>query len=54
LLLLTNARELAAWAGIGSSFWMWTIYLGIIAVVVIAFVAWRAPDHASSTPATSS
>ena len=54
LLLLTNARELAAWAGLSSSPWMWAIYLGIIAVVVIAFVAWRSPRDVSSAPATSS
>ena len=54
LLLLTNARELAAWAGLSSSPWMWAIYLSIVAVVVIAFVAWRQPRDVSSARATSS
>lgn len=54
LLLLTNARELAVWAGLVSSPWMWAIYLGIIAVVVIAFVAWRSPRDVPPAPATSS
>ena len=53
LLLLTNARELAAWAGFGSSPWMWAVYLGIVAVVVIASVAWRSPS-AGPAPTTSS
>jgi hypothetical protein len=54
LLLLTNARELAAWAGLGSSPWMWTIYLGIVAIVVIVFVAWRSPRDVSPASAMSS
>jgi uncharacterized protein len=54
LLLLTNVRELAVWAGLSSSPWMWVVYLAIIAVVVIAFVAWRSPRDVSSAPATSS
>ena len=53
LLLLTNARELAEWAGLGSSPWMWAIYLSIVAIVVIAFVAWRSPVGVSSASATS-
>lgn len=53
LLLLTNARELGAWGGLNSSPWMWAIYLGIIAIVAIAFVAWRTPAGESSGPATS-
>ena len=51
LLLLTNARELATWAGFSSSPWMWAIYLGIIA---IAFAAWRLPREVSSAAAASS
>jgi len=54
MLLLTNARELAVWAGIGSSSWMWAIYLGIVAIVIIAFVAWPSPRDVSSSPASPS
>src|SRR5687767_1291496 len=54
LLLLTNARELAAWAGLSSSPWMWAIYLSIVAIVTIAFVGWRSPRGVSSASATSS
>lgn len=39
LLLLTNARELMAWAGLASSSWVPMIYAGIVAVVIVAFVA---------------
>jgi hypothetical protein len=53
LLLLTNARELAVWAGLGASPWMWAIYLGIVALVGIAFVAWREPREVSAARATS-
>ncbi len=53
LLLLTNARELAAWAGLGASPWMWAIYLGIVALVGIAFVAWREPREVASARAAS-
>lgn len=53
LLLLTNARELAVWAGLGSSPWIWLIYLGIVALVAIAFVAWREPREVSSAHAAS-
>jgi uncharacterized membrane protein YfcA len=38
LLLLTNARELAAWAGIASGPWVWAIYSGIIALIVVALL----------------
>lgn len=51
LLLLTNARELAAWAGFSASPWIWAVYAGIIA---IAFAAWRLPREAPSAPAASS
>jgi uncharacterized membrane protein YfcA len=54
LLLLTNARELGAVVGLGSSRWMWAVYVGIIAIVLIAFVALRSPQDPSSAPATSS
>jgi FtsZ-interacting cell division protein ZipA len=32
---------------------MWTICLGIVAIVVIAFVAWRSPRDVSSPSAMS-
>lgn len=51
LLLLTNARELAAWAGFSASPWIWAVYAGIIA---IAFAAWRLPREAPSASAASS
>jgi uncharacterized membrane protein YfcA len=41
LLLLTNARELAAWSRVDSASWMWAIYLGIIATVLLVYFAWR-------------
>jgi hypothetical protein len=41
LLLLTNARDVVAWAGVASGPWVWVIYLGIIAMVVLAFFAPR-------------
>jgi uncharacterized membrane protein YfcA len=40
LLLLTNARDVIAWLRIGGA-WVWVIYLGIIAMVTIAFFAGR-------------
>jgi len=54
MLLLTNAREVAAWAGLASSSWMWAIYLGIIAVVVVAYFAWPSPRDVAAAPATPS
>ena len=54
LLLLTNARELAAWAGLSASPWMWAIYLGIVAIVAITSVALGSPRDVSSAPARSS
>ena len=53
LLLLTNARELAVWAGLGSSPWIFLIYLCVIALVAIAFVAWRDPREVPSARAAS-
>lgn len=46
LLLLTNARELAAWAGLSGSSWLWAIYASITALVVIAYYAGRRPHTA--------
>lgn len=41
LLLLTNARELAAWSGLGSGPWVWAIYGVVIAVITSAVVTSR-------------
>ena len=41
LLLLTNARELTAWAGVSSAGWLWTIYLSIVGIVVGALFFFR-------------
>jgi uncharacterized membrane protein YfcA len=45
LLLLTNARDVVAWAGVTSGPSVWGIYLGIIAMVVLAFFAPRGRAH---------
>ena len=45
LLLLTNARDVVAWAGVASGPWVWVTYLGIIAMVVLAFFAPRGRAH---------
>ncbi len=39
LLLLTNARDLAAWGGLASGPWVWAIYAGIISVVALVLFA---------------
>lgn len=41
LLLITNARELAAWSGLGSGPWLWAIYAGIVGTVAVTLVAAR-------------
>jgi hypothetical protein len=41
LLLLTNARELAAWTGLVSGPGLWAIYAGIVAVIGAALVVFR-------------
>ena len=41
LLLLTNARDVVAWAGVASGSWILAIYSGIIAMVLLAFFAAR-------------
>jgi uncharacterized membrane protein YfcA len=38
LLLITNARELIAWAGLARGPAVWAVYLGIIAIVVVALL----------------
>lgn len=53
LLLLTNARELAAWGKFAAGPWAWTLYLGILSAV--ALVLWtsrtRGPAPAVGAPA---
>jgi uncharacterized protein len=39
LLLLTNARELAAWGGFAGEPWAWMLYLGVLSAVM-ALVLW--------------
>lgn len=51
LLLLTNARELSAWSGIGSGPWIWAVYAAVVGVVTLAVVAPRLRPR--SLPATS-
>jgi len=41
LLLLTNARELAAWSGLGSGPWVWAVYAAVFAVIAAALVTPR-------------
>jgi uncharacterized membrane protein YfcA len=57
LLLVTNARELAAWAGVGNGPWIWAIYSAIAAVIAIALFAPRALGtnaSAATAPSTTS
>jgi uncharacterized protein len=54
LLLLTNARDLIAWAGIASGPWVWAIYGGIIAMVLIGFFLPRGRAHRPSPEAVAS
>jgi uncharacterized protein len=53
LLLLTNARELAAWSGLANGPWIWAIYSLIVAVVAFAFFAPRALGANAPAPAPS-
>ena len=41
LLLLTNARELAAWSGLAKGPWVWALYAGVVGVIAIVLLAWR-------------
>ncbi len=54
LLLFTNARELAAWAGLGSGPWIWAIYSAIAAVIALAFFAPRALGTAAAAQTAAS
>jgi uncharacterized membrane protein YfcA len=33
LLLITNARELAAWSGLSTGPWLWAVYSGVVALI---------------------
>jgi uncharacterized membrane protein YfcA len=54
LLLLTNARELTAWAGVASAPWVWTIYIGILLLILFAIFAFGGARPATSTTASTS
>jgi uncharacterized membrane protein YfcA len=49
LLLITNARELATWSGLGSGPWLWAIYASIVGTVAITLVAARPRSRSLST-----
>jgi len=50
--LITNARELAAWSGLGSGPWVWAIYGAVIAVVIMAIVTSRLRARPRPRPLT--
>jgi uncharacterized membrane protein YfcA len=50
LLLITNARDLASWAGIGKTAWVWAVYAGISALLAVAVLAMR-PRKPVAVPA---
>lgn len=54
LLLLTNARELAAWSGLGATPWIWAIYSGVVALITIAIVSSRLRARSRSRALTAS
>ncbi len=41
LLLITNARELAAWSGLAKGPWIWALYAGVVGVIAIVLLASR-------------
>jgi hypothetical protein len=43
LLLFTNAREVVAWAGVGSGMSLWLVYGVLAGAVVLAFIGWGTP-----------
>jgi uncharacterized membrane protein YfcA len=53
LLLITNARELAAWGGLGSTPWVWAIYAAVVTGITIAVVTPRLRARPLSVSATS-
>lgn len=50
LLLLTNARELSAWSGLGSGPWLWTVYAAVVAVIALAVIAPRLRARPLASP----
>lgn len=52
LLLLTNARELSAWGGLGSSPWVWAIYGAVLAIIALAIVSSRLRARPEPQPLT--
>jgi hypothetical protein len=51
LLLLTNARELVSWSGLGSGPWSWVVYFLVIGAVAIAVVTPRLRARLLAAPA---
>lgn len=51
LLLLTNARELVAWLGLGSGPWLTVVYVALIAVVSLALLGSRSRAAAAQPSA---
>lgn len=49
LLLITNARELAAFSGLGSGPWVWAVYAGVASLITLAVVTPRLRARALST-----
>ena len=41
LLLLTNARELAAWSGLSKGPGVWALYAGVVGMIAVVLLAWR-------------
>jgi uncharacterized membrane protein YfcA len=39
LLLITNARELAAWSGLSAGPWVWAVYLGVVGMIGLVLLA---------------
>jgi uncharacterized protein len=51
LLLITNARDLSAWMGIGKTDWVWAVYAGILAVIGLAIASARGRKPVLAAPA---
>lgn len=54
LLLLTNARELAGWSGIGAGPWVWAIYAGVLGLITVAVMTPRLRARPLRAPASAS
>lgn len=54
LLLSTNAKEIAVWAGVGKSQSLWFVYAAIVVLMAIALAAarWLAPPPAAPVDST--